>query len=156
MNRILNWREAADIRDIARSEGRTVVLTNGVFDVIHPGHIRMLEKSRSLGGVLIVALNSDSSVRQIKGPDRPINSEQDRASVLAGLRSVDYVVLFDAPEPLAIIQAIKPDVLTKGGDWTRETIIGAPEVEAYGGVVVVVPTVQGHSTTKIVEKIRKG
>ena len=156
MKRILSVLEAVAACHTAEYEGKTVVFTNGCMDVLHPGHIRALEKARSLGDILIVGLNSDASVRALKGEGRPINDQNFRATMLAALRCVDMVVIFDEPTPLELIKRIQPDVLVKGGDHQRDTIVGKAEVEAAGGVVVTVPTLPGYSTTGIVEKIRKG
>jgi rfaE bifunctional protein nucleotidyltransferase chain/domain len=132
-----------------------VVFTNGVFDLIHPGHVELLEAARREGGTLIVAVNSDASVRLLeKGPDRPINSEGARARVVAGFAAVDCVVLFDGTTPLDVIQSLNPDVLVKGADYTREAIVGADWIEARGGRVVRVPVVAGFSTTSILERFR--
>ena len=137
-----------------RQSGRRVVFTNGVFDILHAGHTTYLEAARALGDVLVVGLNTDESVRRLKGPERPINSEQDRAMVLAALRSVDHVVLFADDTPLGLIESIVPDVLVKGGDYTRQTIVGADVVEAHGGRVVTIPLVEGRSTTGIINRAR--
>ena len=134
-----------------------LVFTNGVFDLLHPGHVDYLEAARSLGGHLIVGVNTDRSARALgKGTGRPILDQAARARVLAGLASVDRVVLFDEPTPLTLITALAPDVLVKGGDYTESTIVGAAEVRARGGRVVVVPLTPGHSTTSIVERLRGG
>lgn len=134
----------------------TLVFTNGVFDVLHRGHIEYLNSARSLGDALVVALNSDASARRLgKGPDRPVNSEADRAVVVASLESVDYVTLFDEDTPQAIISALLPDVLVKGGDYTPDTIIGRAEVEAAGGKVIVIPLTEGRSTTETLRKMRE-
>jgi D-glycero-beta-D-manno-heptose 1-phosphate adenylyltransferase len=132
-----------------------VVFTNGVFDLLHRGHVEYLEAARALGGSLVVAVNSDASARALgKGPGRPLVPAADRARVVAGLAAVDCVVLFDDPTPLDLIDALRPDVLVKGGDYSRETIVGAGLVEARGGRVAVIPLVAGLSTTSIVERIR--
>ena len=134
----------------------TLVFTNGVFDVLHRGHVEYLNAARALGDALIVALNTDASVRRLgKGTDRPVNTERDRAIVLAGLACVDYVTFFDDDTPRTIINELLPDVLVKGGDYTADTIVGRDEVEAAGGRVVVIPFVQGHSTTELLRKIRE-
>jgi len=129
-----------------------VVFTNGCFDLLHVGHIRLLEFCRAQGDFLVVGLNSDESVRRLKGTGRPLQCAEHRAEILSALRCVDSVTIFDELDPLECIKAIRPDVLVKGGDWTRETIIGASEVESWGGKVLVFPTVEGLSTTKIVER----
>ncbi len=139
-----------------RDGGLRIGFTNGVFDILHPGHIRVLEESRSRCDRLIVGLNSDASVRRIKGPERPVNAEHARAQVLCGLAAVDGVVIFEDDTPLNLITALKPDVLVKGGDYTRGTIVGADFVEARGGEVIVVPLVPDHSTTSIIARSRRG
>ena len=138
-----------------RQSGR-VVFTNGVFDLLHPGHVDMLVASRALGDALVVGLNTDASVRRLKGPERPVRGERDRALVLAALESVDSVVLFDADTPLELIRALMPDVLVKGGDYSVETVVGAQDVLARGGKVIIVPLTPGHSTTSTVERMRSG
>jgi len=141
---------AADLR----AAGTRVVFTNGVFDLLHPGHVRYLAEARSHGDALIVAVNSDRSVRAIKGPARPINAEHDRAEVLAALACVDAVVIFDEDDPHAIITALQPDVLVKGADWAADRIIGRDVVEARGGQVIRIAFAPGFSTTGMIEKIR--
>lgn len=137
-----------------RRAGAKVVFTNGCFDLLHPGHVTYLEAARALGDVLVVGLNSDRSVRGLeKGVERPILSEDERAAILAGLRAVDYVVIFDEPTPLGLIEAIVPDLLVKGGDWSVANIVGREVVERAGGEVRSIPFVQGKSTTGIVERI---
>ncbi len=134
----------------------TLCFTNGCFDLIHPGHVQYLEDVRALGDFLVVGLNSDASVRRLKGPGRPLQDEWARARVLLGLRSVDAVVRFDEDTPLALIQALQPDVLAKGGDYAPEAVVGREAVEARGGRLVLVPFLPGHSTTLIEERIRSG
>ncbi|MHB8767105.1 MAG: D-glycero-beta-D-manno-heptose 1-phosphate adenylyltransferase [Deferrisomatales bacterium] len=136
-----------------RAAGGRVVFTNGCFDLLHPGHVTYLEAARDLGDALVVGLNSDASVRRLKGPRRPILTQQERATVLAGLRSVDYVVVFDEDTPLGLIEAIVPDLLVKGGDWAVASIVGREAVEAAGGQVRAIPFVEGNSTTGIVERV---
>ena len=143
-------RVAADKRN-----GRRVVFTNGCFDLLHPGHIRCLEQARSLGDALVVAINSDASVRQMKGAPRPILPQDERAELLAALDSVDYVTVFDAPTPRDLIARLVPDVLVKGGDWGPGEIVGREEVEAAGGRVVSIPLAPGYSTSALLERIRK-
>jgi D-glycero-beta-D-manno-heptose 1-phosphate adenylyltransferase len=139
-----------------RARGRRVVFTNGVFDLLHPGHVRYLRDARALGDALVVGVNSDRSVRALaKAPGRPITPEHERAEVLAALASVDAVVIFDEDNPHAIISALQPDILVKGADWGADAIIGRDVVEARGGKVVRIPLAEGYSTTAIVEKIRK-
>jgi rfaE bifunctional protein nucleotidyltransferase chain/domain len=134
---------------------RRIVFTNGCFDVLHPGHIRSLEQARDLGDALIVGLNSDASVRQLKGAGRPVLPEQERAEILAALECVDGVVVFDDLTPREVISRLLPDVLVKGGDWAGDKIVGREEVEAAGGRVVSAPVVPGYSTTDILRKIRE-
>jgi D-beta-D-heptose 7-phosphate kinase/D-beta-D-heptose 1-phosphate adenosyltransferase len=141
------------VRD-RRAAGKRIVFTNGVFDLIHPGHVRYLRAARTHGDVLIVGLNSDASVRRNKGPDRPINSQEERAEVLAALACVDAVSVFDEDTPADIIRRVQPDVLVKGADWPADQIVGRDTVEARGGKVVLERVEQGHSTTAIIEKIR--
>lgn len=149
--RILTWEAARAWR--RRVSGR-VVFTNGVFDLLHPGHIDLLLGARRQGEALVVGLNSDASVRRLKGPTRPVRTEGDRAYVVAALAMVDAVVLFEQDTPLELILALTPDVLVKGGDYTEATIVGAREVRGRGGTVVVIPLTAGQSTTSIIEKLR--
>jgi D-beta-D-heptose 7-phosphate kinase/D-beta-D-heptose 1-phosphate adenosyltransferase len=142
------------VRAAWRAEGKTVVFTNGCFDLLHPGHVRYLRAARALGDALIVAINSDRSVRALKGPQRPILRENERAEVLAALEMIDCVTVFDDVTPLAVIEAVRPDVLVKGGDWALDQIIGRETVEAAGGAVCSLPFVPGVSTTEIVTRIR--
>ena len=135
-----------------KREGKTVVFTNGCYDVLHPGHIRLLERAKSLGDVLILALNSDASVRRLKGPSRPLIAEQERAELAAALWAVDVVVFFDEDTPAQLIAAVLPDILVKGADWAH-FIAGKEEVEAAGGQVLTLPLEPGYSTTGIVEQI---
>ena len=139
-----------------KRNGRRIVFTNGCFDLLHPGHIRSLELARGLGDVLIVGLNGDATVRQLKGPVRPVIAERERAETLAALESVDAVVIFDDLTPREVISRLLPDVLVKGGDWAGDQIVGREEVEAAGGRVVSIPVVPGYSTTAILRKIREG
>jgi len=138
-----------------QAEGRTVVFTNGVFDLLHVGHLRYLQAARAEGDHLVVAVNTDDTVRAAKGPDRPVHPADDRAELLAGLTAVDLVTLFDEPTPAALIAAVQPDVLVKGADWPLDQIVGRDTVWARGGRVVRVPTEVGHSTTGIIGKIRQ-
>jgi rfaE bifunctional protein nucleotidyltransferase chain/domain len=131
-----------------------VVFTNGVFDLLHPGHIDVLLGARRAGDALVVGLNSDESVRRLKGPDRPVRTEAERAYVLAALAMVDVVVVFGEDTPLETIMAIRPDVLVKGGDYTESTVVGAREVRAWGGTVAIIPLTPGQSTTSILERLR--
>ena len=147
--------EAVQFVEHERAAGRRIVFTNGVFDLLHPGHVRYLRDARALGDVLVVGLNADASVRRNKGPERPINREEERAEVLAALSVVDLVVVFDEDTPAEIISRLQPDVLVKGADWPADQIVGRDTVEARGGRVVRVPVEQGYSTTAIVERIRR-
>jgi D-beta-D-heptose 7-phosphate kinase/D-beta-D-heptose 1-phosphate adenosyltransferase len=138
-----------------RSRGRVIVFTNGVFDILHPGHIRYLRDARALGDLLIVGINSDRSVKALaKAPNRPINPEAERVEVLSALASVDAVVIFDEDTPHAIISALQPDILVKGADWGENAIVGRDIVEARGGRVARIALAEGYSTTKIIERIR--
>ncbi|HEU0055317.1 MAG TPA: D-glycero-beta-D-manno-heptose 1-phosphate adenylyltransferase [Longimicrobium sp.] len=141
---------------LKRPRAGTVVFTNGCFDVLHRGHVEYLAMARALGDTLVVGLNADESVRRLKGAGRPVNGEDDRAFVLAGLAAVDYVTVFGEDTPRELIAALLPDVLVKGGDYRREEIVGGDEVEAAGGRVVVAPLVPGRSTTSILERVRQG
>ncbi len=147
--------ELRPLLSILRAAGKKIVFTNGCFDIIHTGHARYLAKARALGDMLVVAVNSDASVRAIKGDKRPVNSEADRMEVLAALEAVDFVTLFSEPDPYRIISELQPDVLVKGGDWPVDKIVGRDIVTARGGQVVNIPYVEGASTTGIIEKIIK-
>ena len=141
--------------DILRKGGLRIVFTNGCFDILHAGHVRYLAKARSFGDCLVLGLNSDASVRRLKGPARPINREEDRAEVVGALDSVDYVVLFEEPTAEALIAKVKPEVYVKGGDYTLDTLPEAKIVQSYGGRVEFVAMVEGRSTTSVIEKIRR-
>lgn len=145
---------AARFAASVRSRGGKVVFTNGVFDLLHPGHVRYLQEARALGDALIVGLNSDRSVRAIKGPERPVTPESERAEVLQALACVDAVVIFDEDTPHAVISQVQPDVLVKGADWGPDTIVGRDVVEARGGRVVRIALAPGYSTTNLIERIR--
>lgn len=154
-DRFVELSEAIGIRERWQQEGKCVVFTNGCFDLLHPGHITYLESARSLGDILMVGLNSDDSIRRLKGDSRPVNSLADRAHMLAGLRSVDLVVPFSEDTPIKLIAALLPDILVKGGDYKADEIVGANEVRDAGGKVVVVPFLDGHSSTSLIGKIQK-
>jgi rfaE bifunctional protein nucleotidyltransferase chain/domain len=139
-----------------KRNGRRIVFTNGCFELLHPGHIRLLEQARAAGDALIVGLNSDASIQKLKGKGRPVWPEGKRAEILAAMECVDAVVIFDAPTPHELIARLLPDVLVKGDDWPLDQIVGREEVEAAGGKVVRVPVLQGCSTTAILQKIREG
>ncbi|MCM8761989.1 MAG: D-glycero-beta-D-manno-heptose 1-phosphate adenylyltransferase [Candidatus Omnitrophica bacterium] len=155
MGKIKSFREIEKISRQLKKKGRKIVFTNGCFDILHKGHIRLLKKAKSLGDVLIVGLNTDSSVRRLKGKDRPFLKEDDRAEILSALEMVDYVVLFPQDTPYKLIKIIKPDVLVKGGDYKKEGVVGRDIVEDYGGRVYIFPVIKGISTTKIVEKVKR-
>ena len=151
LDKVMDWRKALTWRESLR--GR-LVFTNGVFDLLHPGHVDMLLAARRHGEALVVGVNSDESVRRLKGPERPIRTAAERCYVLAALESVDVVVVFDQDTPRELITLLRPDVLVKGGDYTEATIVGATEVRARGGEVVVIPLTAGHSTTSTIERLR--
>jgi D-beta-D-heptose 7-phosphate kinase/D-beta-D-heptose 1-phosphate adenosyltransferase len=153
---ILSLDELRQVREELRRAGRRVVFTNGCFDLLHPGHVRYLQRARAIGDALIVALNSDRAVRELKGASRPILNEDERAEVMAALGCVDYVIIFDDISPRATIAALLPDVLVKGGDWSVDQIIGREEVEAAGGQVLNLPFVEGVSTTDVISRILGG
>ena len=146
--------EVVEFANRARASGQKIVFTNGVFDLLHPGHIRYLQHARQLGDALILGINSDRSVRAVKGPDRPITPEAERAEILAALECVDAVAIFDEETPFAIISAIQPDVLVKGADWAADAIVGRDVVEARGGRVVRANVQEGYSTSSMIKKIR--
>jgi rfaE bifunctional protein nucleotidyltransferase chain/domain len=150
----LSRQQASALADRIHAKGGRVVFTNGVFDLLHPGHVRYLADARTLGDALIVAINSDRSVRAIKGPSRPINSQDERAELMAALWCVDAVTVFDEDTPHAVITAIQPDVLVKGADWGEHTIVGRDVVEARGGKVVRIELANGFSSTSLLEKVR--
>ena len=155
MGEVLARSELTRRVEALKRDGRRVVFTNGCFDILHPGHVRMLEKARSLGDALIVGINSDASVQEIKGPQRPLIPEAERAELLAALAAVDFVTVFDEPTPRELIAAILPAVLVKGSDWGADEIVGREEVEAAGGEVISIPLEVGYSTTKLIERIRR-
>ncbi len=151
---ILGRGELLRVRAELRAEGRTLVFTNGCFDILHVGHTRYLTGARSLGDALLVAVNSDRSVRALKGPGRPVLNEEERAEMLAALSSVDFVTVFDEDSPRRLIAELLPDVLVKGGDYALDEIHGREEVEAAGGRVLALPFVEGASTTGIIERVK--
>ena len=154
MGQVMGREALLEERGKLRRDGKQVVFTNGCFDLLHPGHVRYLREARSLGDLLVVALNSDASVRLLKGAGRPILNQDERAEVIAALEVVDYVTIFDEETPRELIARLLPDVLVKGGDWPVESIVGREEVEAAGGRVLSLPYLQGSSTSSIVERIR--
>ena len=147
----MTWSAARQWRTAQRG---SVVFTNGVFDLLHSGHIDVLTAARAEGDALVVGINSDESVRRLKGPTRPVRNAAERAYVLAGLAAVDAVVVFEQDTPLDLVRALEPSVIVKGGDYTPDSVVGAPEVRAGGGRVVIVPLTPGQSTTAIIEKLR--
>jgi D-beta-D-heptose 7-phosphate kinase/D-beta-D-heptose 1-phosphate adenosyltransferase len=148
-------KELKRIVEDLKSKGKRIVFTNGCFDLLHVGHIRYLEKAKTLGDVLVVGVNSDRSVRNLKGPHRPILPEEERAEILSGLESVNYITVFDEPTPLELISSLQPHILVKGGDWTKETTVGKEVVERLGGEVVILPFIEGSSTSNLIETILK-
>ncbi len=151
---LVKQNELDDLLKKLRNEKKTIVTTNGCFDILHVGHVRYLEKAKSFGDILIVALNSDKSVKSIKGESRPINNENDRAEILSALRCVDYVVIFDEDSPINLLLKIKPDVHTKGADYTIETLPEAKGIIASGGRIEFISFVEGKSTTSVIEKMK--
>ena len=155
MSEVLTLEDALRRRAAARVLRQTYVFTNGCFDVIHPGHVTLLRQARSLGHYLLVGINSDRSVRTLKGAGRPLQDQEARSLVLAALQDVDGVVVFDEDTPLELIRAVEPDVLVKGGDYTPDQVVGREEVESRGGRVVIVPLVPGHSSSAVVRKMQR-
>lgn len=154
MGKVFSPEKAVSEIESARSSGKKIVFTNGCFDILHAGHVDYLRKARAMGDVLVVAVNTDSSVKRIKGDKRPLNSQEDRASVIAALDCVDYVTFFDEDTPYEIIKRIRPDVLVKGGDW-EGNVVGSDVVTANGGEVRTVELLPGRSTTELIDKILK-
>jgi D-beta-D-heptose 7-phosphate kinase/D-beta-D-heptose 1-phosphate adenosyltransferase len=152
--KILSLEKLLGVREGLRAAGQRLVFTNGVFDLLHVGHVRYLAEARSLGDALVVAINSDRTVRELKGEERPVTNESERAEILAALRSVNYVIIFDDISPRSLIAQVLPDVLVKGGDWGLDDIHGREEVEAAGGRVASLPFVAGASTTGIIERMK--
>ena len=155
MNKILERETLRNKLEALRKKGKKIAFTNGCFDILHVGHVRYLREAKKTADVLVLALNSDSSVRSIKGEKRPLVSEQERAEVLAALEFIDFVTIFPELTPLELINYLKPDVLIKGGDWPEEKVVGREEIKKWGGKVAIIPEVEGKSTTNVVEKIRK-
>jgi D-beta-D-heptose 7-phosphate kinase/D-beta-D-heptose 1-phosphate adenosyltransferase len=153
MNNVKSWEELKTEVDRLHAAGKKIVFTNGCFDILHAGHVRYLKQAREAGDVLVLALNSDSSVRTIKGEKRPIVPQEERAEVISALRSVDYVTFFNDATPLSLIEYLRPDLLVKGADWREEDVAGRDQVVSWGGRVVLIPIVEGASTTNIIEKI---
>lgn len=153
MGKILSKEQLKIRLDEHRQEGKKIVFTNGCFDILHVGHVRYLQEARKLGDLLVLGLNSDSSVRTLKGEKRPLVPQDERADVLAALEAINYVTIFDEATPLELIEYLKPDFLVKGGDWSEDEIVGADAIRKWGGRVIVAPLIQGRSTTNVVEKI---
>lgn len=150
--KVLNSNNLENVLNTYRAENKKIVFTNGCFDLLHIGHVRYLEQAKSLGDVLIVGINSDASVRELKGPTRPIQNENDRAEILASLKAVNHTVIFDEETPLQLIKQVKPNLLVKGGDWKIDQIVGSDFVLSIGGEVKSLQFIQGRSTTTIIEK----
>jgi len=155
LNKIYSREKLKEELDRLRKEGKKTIFTNGCFDILHVGHARYLQEAKKIGDILVVAINSDSSVRAIKGEKRPIIPEDERAEMVASLGSVDYVTIFHESTPLELIEYLQPHVIVKGGDWTEEKAVGRESVKKLGGTVVIVPEIRGASTSGIIEKITK-
>lgn len=155
MNKILDKKNLQEKIDVLRREGKKIAFTNGCFDILHVGHVRYLREAKKTADILILALNSDSSVRSIKGEKRPLIPEEERAEILSSLEFIDFITVFPELTPLELINFLKPDIIIKGGDWDEDKIVGRDEVKKWGGRVVIIPEVEGKSTTNIVEKIKK-
>ena len=153
MGESVNIKELLEIVSGLKAQGKTIVTTNGCFDILHAGHVRYLKQAKELGDVLVVCLNSDASVKRLKGPSRPLNPEYDRAEVLSALSSVNYVVIFEEDTPSSILEKIKPNIHVKGGDYTEETLPEAAIIKAAGGRVAFIPLVEGRSTTNIIKRM---
>jgi len=149
-----NWDEITDLVKNLRKQNKKIVFTNGCFDIIHAGHVQYLQEAKALGDILIIGLNSDASVKRLKGAERPVNNQNDRAIVLSALKSVDYIVVFDEDTPYDLIKQIKPDILVKGGDWPENKIVGHDIVKANGGIVKSLSFRPGNSSTSIIEKMK--
>lgn len=155
MNKILDREALLKKLNALRKKGKKIAFTNGCFDILHVGHVRYLREAKKTADVLVLALNSDSSVRSIKGNKRPLMTEKERAEILAALEFIDFVTIFPESTPLELINFLKPDVLIKGGDWPEEKVVGREDIKKWGGKVVIIPEVEGKSTTNIVKKIKK-
>ena len=155
MNKILERNALKDKLEELRTKGKKIAFTNGCFDILHVGHVRYLREAKKTAAVLVQAINSDSSVRSLKGEERPLIPENERAEILAALEFIDFVTIFEELTPLELINYLKPDILIKGGDWPEEKVVGREEVKKWGGRVAIIPEVEGKSTTNIVEKIKK-
>jgi len=155
VNKILDRNTLKNNLEALRKEGKKIAFTNGCFDILHVGHVRYLREAKKTGDILVLALNSDSSVRALKGEERPLVCEEERAEVLASLEYIDFITIFSESTPLELINHLKPDILIKGGDWAEDKVVGRDEVKNWGGHVKIIPEVEGKSTTNIVEKIKK-
>jgi D-beta-D-heptose 7-phosphate kinase/D-beta-D-heptose 1-phosphate adenosyltransferase len=155
MNKILERNALKDKLEELRTKGKKIAFTNGCFDILHVGHVRYLREAKKTADVLVLALNSDSSVRSLKGEEKPLIPENERAEILAALEFIDFITIFEELTPLELINYLKPDILIKGGDWPEEKVVGREEVKKWGGRVAIIPEVEGKSTTNIVEKIKK-
>lgn len=154
MDKILDRITLKDKLDELRAQGKKIAFTNGCFDILHVGHVRYLREAKKTADILVLALNSDSSVRAIKGEKRPVVGELERAEIIAALEFIDFVTIFPEPTPLELINLLKPDVLIKGGDWPEEKVVGREEIRTWGGRIAIIPEIKGKSTTNIVEKIK--
>jgi D-beta-D-heptose 7-phosphate kinase/D-beta-D-heptose 1-phosphate adenosyltransferase len=155
MNKLLERTALKDKLEELRKKGKKIAFTNGCFDILHVGHVRYLREAKKTADVLVLALNSDSSVRSLKGEERPLIPEKERAEILAALEFIDFVTIFKESTPLDLINYLKPDILIKGGDWPEEKVVGREEIKKWGGRVAIIPEIEGKSTTNIVEKIKK-
>ena len=153
MDKIYTREKLKEKIDHLRREGKKIIFTNGCFDILHVGHTRYLKEAKQMGDVLVLALNSDESVRALKGEKRPLVPEGERADLVASLESVDFVTIFDELTPLTLIEYLKPDILVKGGDWAEDQVVGRESAKKWGGKVVIIPEIKGSSTTNIIEKI---
>jgi rfaE bifunctional protein nucleotidyltransferase chain/domain len=153
MKKVRTREDLREVLDRLRKKGKKIVFTNGCFDILHAGHTRYLKEARKLGDVLVLALNSDASVRTIKGEKRPIVPQDERTEVLSSLESVDFIVIFEELTPLELIEYLKPDILVKGGDWAEKDVVGGDSIKKWGGRVAIIPEIEGASTTHIIEKI---
>lgn len=153
--KVITHEEASRIATQYRNAGRSVVFTNGCFDLLHAGHVTLLQHARDQGDILFLGLNADASIKRLKGPDRPVQNEQDRASIMSGLGCINYIVLFEEDTPIKLIEAIRPDVIVKGGDYRPDEVVGADVVKAHGGRVEIVPLLEGRSTTRIIERSKE-
>ena len=155
MNKILDRKTLQEKLDALRKENKKIAFTNGCFDILHVGHVRYLREAKKTADVLVLALNSDSSVQSIKGEQRPLVPQEERAEILAAMEFIDFVTIFPELTPLELINYLKPDILIKGGDWPEDKVVGGDNVKKWGGRVILIPVVEGKSTTNIVEKIKK-